>query len=452
METARTFEERLRALAGDNQRGMLIVNRQGEIVFADAAAETFFQRKPGSLSGEVLVGVLAAGGAVEVGLHSAIGIGAVMRMSEIQWEGKPAYLATLRDAPARMNGPPAMPDAELHYRDIVQNTPDLILISRAGRLAYINDAGVKLLRATSADQLRGRVVREFFHPAFHEKIKERTSQLLKAPGVAPTLEEQMVALDGTVIDVEVRAASFYSQGELVLQVICRDISERKATERALKTSVARFHQLAEAMPQIVWTSNPGGGIDYASPAFYKYTGIKLDPSEAPGLRWLEAVHQADRTAAAAARVKGQHDGLPYTMEFRVKRYDGEYRWHLVTASPVHDENGTLVKWFGTATDVHDRKITEEKAHKLDMRLLATLESITDAFITLDREWRITYMNKEAERLLRTSRAAMLGEVVWDHFKDADIFESQYRRGLSVGRWGCDLFSRYHREARARSAS
>ena len=424
------MDERLRDLAGENSRGLLIVNREGAIIFADTAAETFFQRKPGSLAGQALVHVLAAGGAVEVGLHSAIGTGAVMRMSEIQWEGKPAFLATLRDAPARMNGPPAVPDMELNYRDIVQNTPDLILISRGGRLAYINDAGVRLLKAASAEQLRGRVVREFFHPSFHEKIQERASRLLKGPGVAPLLEEKMVALDGSEIDVEVRAASFYSQGELVLQVICRDISERKEVEQALRTSIERFHRLAEAMPQIVWTSSPGGGIDYASPAFYDYTGIKMDPTEAPGLRWLEAVHPEDRTAAAAARVKGQHDGLPYTMEFRVKRSDGEYRWHLVTASPVRDEHGTLVKWFGTATDVHDHKMTEKLANKFALRLLATLESITDAFITLDREWRVTYMNKEAERLLRTSRKDVLGRVVWDQFKGADEFKTQYERALA----------------------
>src|SRR5689334_251366 len=278
MDSARSFEERLRDLAGgESTRGMLIVNQQGAIIFADAAAETFFQRKPGALAGEALIGVLAAGGAIEMGLHSAIGTGAVVRMSEIHWEGKPAYLATLREAPARMNGAPVMPDAELNYRDIIQNTPDLIMISRSGRLAYINDAGVKLLRASSGDQLRGRVVREFFHPAFHAAIQERASRLLKGPGIAPLLEEQMIALDGTVVDVEVRASSFYSQGELVLQVTCRDLTEQKAAEHALRISTERFRQLAEAMPQIVWTSSPGGGIDYASPAFYLYTGIKLDP-------------------------------------------------------------------------------------------------------------------------------------------------------------------------------
>jgi len=435
MDSARSLEERLRDLAaGENARGMLIVNQDGAIVFADAAAETFFQRKPGSLAGQALVGVLAAAGAVEVGLHSAIGLGAVMRMSEIRWEGKPAFLAMLREAPARMNGPPeGAPDTELHYRDIVQNSPDLILISRGGRLAYINDAGVKLLKAASAEQLKGRVVREFFHPAFHEMIQERAARLLKSPGVAPPLEEQMVALDGSVVDVEVRAASFYSQGELVLQVICRDISERKTTERALKTSIERFHKLAEAMPQIVWTSNPGGGIDYASPAFSNYTGIKLAPGEAPGLRWLEAVHQDDRVDAAAARVKGQAEGKPYTMEFRVRRADGVYRWHMVTASPVHDEQGALVKWFGTATDVHDRKESEERATRLAVQLLATLESITDAFVTLDREWRVTYMNKEAERLLRTPRKVLLGKVIWDHFPGAEAFEAQYRRAVAENR-------------------
>jgi PAS domain S-box-containing protein len=141
--------------------------------------------------------------------------------------------------------------------------------------------------------------------------------------------------------------------------MCRDVTERNKAEHALRTATERFHQLAEAMPLIVWTSNPGGGIDYASPAFGQYTGITLRADEEPGLRWLEAVHPEDRTAAAMARVKGQREGKPYTMEFRVKRYDGMYRWHFVSAVPVHDEHGRLVKWFGSAVDMHDRKMHEE---------------------------------------------------------------------------------------------
>ncbi|MBI1211124.1 MAG: PAS domain S-box protein [Alphaproteobacteria bacterium] len=432
MDSARSLEERLRVAAGDSARGVLIVNEEGNVIFADAAAETFFQCKRGGLVGRPWIGVLAAGSAVEIGLHSATGAGALIRLSEIQWEGKAAYLATLRDAPAGMNSSPA-PDAELHYRDIVQNTPDLVLISRGGRLAYINEAGVKLLKAASAEQLHGRVVREFFHPAFHDKIQERVSRLLRAPSVAPLLEEQLVALDGSVVDVEVRAASFYSQGELVLQVICRDISERKAAERALRASAERFQQLAEAMPQIVWTTPPGGGIDYVSDAFYTYTGVTKVPGEAPGYGWLNAVHPDDLEQAIAVRDKGQTDGVPFTMDFRLRRHDGQYRWHFVSAVPVRDDDGTLVKWFGTATDIHDQRVTEEKANRLAVRLLATLESITDAFVTLDRDWRVTYMNKEAERLLRVSRKDLLGQIVWDHFEGAEAFKAQFQRAVEENR-------------------
>ncbi len=433
MKSTRAVEDRLRVIAGDNTRGLIIVSREGEIVFADAAAETFFQRKPGGLAGEMLVSVLAGGGSVEIALQSATGSGAaLMRMSEIQWEGKPAYLATLRDSGAQGNGLQASPDSELHYREIVQSTPDLIFMDRAGLVSYVNEGGIKLLRAGNAREIVGRPALDFFHSSYHSIIRDRIAQLLQGPSVAPLIEEKLVALDGAVIDVEVRAVSFFSQGELAIQVICRDISARKAAERALLTSSDRFRQLAEAMPQIVWTSTPGGGLDYASPAFGEYTGMK-DAGEAPGLRWMKAVHPDDVAGAAAAREAGQSGGVPYSMEFRVRRFDGAYRWHFVNAVPVRDEDGHIVKWFGSAVDVHDRKTSEQTANQLAMRLAATLESITDAFITLDRDWRVTYVNKEAERLLRTTRDQVLGKVVWDEFKGAAAFEKQYRRAIEENR-------------------
>lgn len=431
METARSLEERLRDVAGEGTSGMLIANERGKVIFADNAAEIFFGCKQADLAGRPLIGVLAGGNALVADASGAGGRGAQVRVSEIQWEGEPAYLAVVRET-ASTSSVASLPLSELHFRDIVQYTPDVILVNRSGKVVYVNDAGIKLLKADSAAQIIGRESVELFAPEFRDEIRARRAPLLKSPGVAPIVEQKLLALDGTRIDVEVRAISFVSRGEMAIQLICRDISERKASERALRMSVDRFHQLAEAMPQIVWTSTPGSGIDYTSRAFFTYTGLDKFPEGPVGLRWLQAVHPDDSEAAAAARISGQQGGVPYTMEFRVRRHDGEYRWHLVTASPVRDEEGVLVKWFGTATDVHDQRVAEQKADQLAARLLGTLESIGEAFVTFDRDWRVTYMNKAAERLWQISRQEMLG-VEWRQTRNTEVFMAHYRRALEENR-------------------
>jgi PAS domain S-box-containing protein len=422
MESQTAKEQRLRELGQNHARGLLILNREGQIVFADAAAETFLGKKPGALTGQTLMTLLAAGDGADIRLNAGT---SSLRLSEIEWEGKAAYLATLR-------GAVDMPNGELRHRDIVMALPDLIFINRGGRIAYVNDAGVKLLRATTADEILGRSPLDFFSPDFHAMIRARIADLLKSPRALPPVEEKMVALDGSEIDVEVRASSFYSGGETNIQVVCRDISEQKAAERALLTSTVRFRQLAEAMPFIVWTANPNEGLDYASRAFSDYTGPSVEPL---GLAWLNALHPDDVPAAVAARAEGERTGKPFTMEFRVRRFsDGAYRWHFANAMPVHDENGKLVKWFGSAIDVHDRKTAEEAAQALAARLTSTLESITDAFYTLDREWRFTYVNNETERLLRRPRAQLLGKVLWEEFPATvgTLIESQLKRAVANG--------------------
>jgi PAS domain S-box-containing protein len=419
MESQTVREQRLRELGKDHARGLLIVNREGQIVFADAAAETFFSKKSGALAGQTFMTLLAAGDGADIRMDGTGG----MRLSEIEWEGKPAYLATLRGA--------GEPVSDLRHRDIVMALPDLIFVTRGDRIVYVNDAGVKLLRATSPDQIVGRSVLDFVPPDVHASVRERTAELQSMATLAP-IERTLVALDGTRVDVEVRPTSFLAGGEVNVQVVCRDITERKAAERAVLTSAVRFRQLAEAMPFIVWTANPNEGLDYASRAFNDYAGPSVEPL---GLQWLNALHPDDVLGAIAARAEGERTGKPFTMEFRVKRFsDGAYRWHFSNAMPVHDETGKLVKWYGAAIDVHDRHAAQEAAQAAASRLTATLESITDAFYTLDREWRFTYVNNETERVLRRSRTELLGKVVWDEFPATigTLIESQLKRAASDG--------------------
>jgi PAS domain S-box-containing protein len=297
---------------------------------------------------------------------------------------------------------------ELHFREIVQSSPDLILVGRRGLVTYINDAGVKLLRAKTAGDIVGRVALDFFDPAYHQQILVRTARLLEAPQAAPLVEEKLRALDGAIVDVEVRAVSFASQGETAIQIICRDIAERKAGQR--------FRQLAEAMPQIVWTAEPDGVLDYASQAFADYTGDESEKS--PVRRWVDSVHADDKKAVLLAWDKALRTGEPYAMEFRIRRGgDGAYRWHFATAVPIR-EHGRIVKWFGSATDVHDRKAAEDKIRAIAARLTTTLESITDAFYMVDHDWRFTYVNGEMERVTRRHRHDLIGKVLWDEFPAA----------------------------------
>jgi PAS domain S-box-containing protein len=130
-------------------------------------------------------------------------------------------------------------------------------------------------------------------------------------------------------------------------------------ERANAEANERYYRfLAEAIPQIVWTAQPNGSTDYFNQRWYDYTGINTE--EALDWGWPRVLHPDDMQPSVERWKRAVETGEIYEIEYRFRRAsDGQYRWHLGRAMPLRDEAGEIVKWFGTCTDIHDRKRTEE---------------------------------------------------------------------------------------------
>ncbi len=118
-----------------------------------------------------------------------------------------------------------------------------------------------------------------------------------------------------------------------------------------------YRELAEAMPQQVWTAQPEGLLDYVNQQVLDY--CLRSSEELLGAGWLSIVHPEDQAASVARWTESLKSGEPYEVEFRLLRArDSMYRWHLGRAVPVRDIEGRVVRWLGTNTDIHDRKMVE----------------------------------------------------------------------------------------------
>ncbi len=155
-------------------------------------------------------------------------------------------------------------------------------------------------------------------------------------------------------------------GSRKVAVVFNDITERKLAEQALRESESLFRQLADTMPQIVWAAQPDGVLDYYNNRWFKYINLSPDSFEEAG--WDQFVHPDDLPLAANAWADAISSGGPYTIEFRVKRADGQYRWFLTRALPVTDGSGEIIRWFGTCTDIHKQKQTAEELRQLAANL------------------------------------------------------------------------------------
>ena len=156
-----------------------------------------------------------------------------------------------------------------------------------------------------------------------------------------------------------------------------DITERVIAESAVRESESHFRQLVDSLPQLVWTCQADGQCDSLSRRWVTYTGIPEAPQL--GFGWLDQIHPDDRAPTVAAWEAAVAAGTDFHVEFRLRRHDGEYRWFDTQAIRLRDADGNTVKWFGSNTDITERRHAEEelRARTEDLaRSNAELEAFT----------------------------------------------------------------------------
>jgi PAS domain S-box-containing protein len=180
--------------------------------------------------------------------------------------------------------------------------------------------------------------------------------------------------DGVLIDISLTVSPILNEKQQIVGAskIAHDITERRRTERALLASEERFRNLANAVPDIVWTADPNGTLTFVNDRWFHYCGIS-PPEKAS--EWPEPVlHPEDRARCLAQWRRALREGMRYEIEARIRRHDGEYRWFLTRAVPVPDTGGRIT-WFGSTTDINERKQAEEHQRLLAAELSHRVKNV-----------------------------------------------------------------------------
>lgn len=142
--------------------------------------------------------------------------------------------------------------------------------------------------------------------------------------------------------------------------VCRDVSDRvrlweseRAARRDAESSDLRYRTLAATIPQQVWTAAPDGALDFVNDRVVEYFGRPA--AEVIGAGWQDVIHPADLPGVVARWTHSLTGGDEYEVEFRLRRHDGQYRWHLGRAVPLRDASGNAIRWLGTNTDIDETK-------------------------------------------------------------------------------------------------
>lgn len=154
--------------------------------------------------------------------------------------------------------------------------------------------------------------------------------------------------------------------------VANNVTEQVMARKKIEESAEELENLANAMPQVVWIAKSNGEVTYYNDRVSEFAGAKKMPNGT--WSWIGLLKPEDEAPTVETWNKAVREGATYEKEHRLQMKDGSYRWHLSRALPQRDEKGTIVKWYGTATDVHEQIINEEALGRSEEQLRIAVEA------------------------------------------------------------------------------
>jgi PAS domain S-box-containing protein len=294
----------------------------------------------------------------------------------------------------------------MDYSQLVDLSPDGIFLSRNNAIFFVNPAAVRLFGAASPDQIIGQSPLRFFPPERHTQLRERLRQLLMGRSV-PAVEDSLIALDGSVRDVEIIGTLFEDPPDRAIQIVVRDITERKRTESALRESEERLSLAFAGAQEGVWDWNLETGAVVYSAQWRKMLGYNEDEIEPHVSAWERLLHPDDRAAVrevVEGVVRGERD---YTIEFRLQHKDGHYVHVLSRGFPVRRQDGYVGRIVGTHFDLSERKRTEEALRRAHEQLEVRVKERTAELALANASLREEMQERERAERARTELLSRL---------------------------------------------
>lgn len=277
------------------------------------------------------------------------------------------------------------------------NTPvGLVSIVEADRQRFIGRAGTEMTGTAREHAFCdiGRLADDgMIVPDAREDDRFRDNPLVTGePGIRLYASQPLRSLEGaplgTLCVIDTKPRSDISQQQMdglrALAEAAMSMLERWRLDSASRAQAAlskstihdleqRFRVLADAMPQMVWSSLPSGYSDYFNSLWCDYTGAPAEASH--GDNWMQFLHRDDREHAAAVWHDAVVAGGVYEVEYRLRRADGEYRWMLARGLPLRDDAGQVSRWLGTCTDIQEQKAQAEQHELLTRELSHRIKNI-----------------------------------------------------------------------------
>jgi PAS domain S-box-containing protein len=270
-----------------------------------------------------------------------------------------------------------------------------LLIDDTARFHYVNDEACRVLGYTRAELL-GMGIPDIDSEFPAERWSDHWRDL--KPQRSLNFESRHRTRDGRIFPVEISANYFEYAGQAYNLALARDITERKRAEEELRQSEAELRHLVDVIPQQVFVFDADWSPVFANRRELEYAGLTSEEMQSKDAV-ARIFHPEDLKKLEVARERARSDRAPFEMEARIRGKDGGYRWFLIRDNPLCDEQGRILRWYGTRTDIEGRKRAEEALRRSDAYLVeAQRLSHTGSWALNNLTGEISHSSEEHSRL------------------------------------------------------
>lgn len=271
---------------------------------------------------------------------------------------------------------------EQQFKTLADNAPDIIArFDRNLRHVYVSRA-IEQATGLPASQYPGKTHGDLGLPADLCQLWQEQMQSCFLNGEGCRFDFDFISPDGTRSYQTQMVTELAADGSVEsLLGITRDVTDYKQVEQALRRSEALYRSLVASLPQLVCMADAEGMTYYCNQTWIDFTGLTLE--QTVGSLWQQAFHPDDLPIVFRRWLQALHRGNSYSIECRIRRSDGVYRWHLSRITPIRTNDDQVVGWLGTATDIDEQKRTEQTQRFLAQASRTFAAANLDLQIVLD---------------------------------------------------------------------